>query len=319
MPGRSPYVLAALASAAVARLEPRAVTSLQVPGDFDAAVVLTADGDRLEVRAPRTARAGAELAAEVELLADLARLCDKGSLPFQVPRVVGSVIATPSRSAAAPIAPADGGQVVVQRPLPGRPVSVAALAADPALCRDLGRTIAAIHQIPISVVEQAGMPSYAADEYRQRHLAELDEVAASGKIPAELLKRWEEKLEDVAIWRFQPVVTHGDLDAELVNVADGKIAAITGWSHARVADPADDLVWLAAALPPEAFQQLLESYTAARGQIDDPAIADRAALGSELALARWLRHGLLNDLPDVVSDAVAMLTDLAGQVSAASN
>lgn len=313
MPGWSPYVLAALASAAVARLEPHAVTSLQVPGDFDAAVVITKDGDRLEVRAPTTARAGAELAVEVELLGDLVRLTENGVLPFEVPRIVGTAVAEPRCSPDAAQTPL-GGQVVVQRPLPGKPISLSGLGINSRATTDLARAIAAIHRIPIGVIEQSGMPIYSADEYRQRHLTEIDEAAPSGKIPAELLKRWEEQLEDVAMWRFQPVVTHGDLDAELIYTEDGAVTAIAGWSHAKVADPADDLAWLAASVPEDVFGEILTKYNESRGGIVDPGLAARARLVSELALVRWLRHGLLNDLPDVVTDAVAMMADLAEQV-----
>jgi len=310
MPGWSPYVLAALASAAVARLEPHAVTSLHVPGDYDGAVVITKDGERLEVRAPTTPRAGGELAAEIELLSDLVRLRERSTLPFDVPRIVGTAVAAPPRGPGSH----GGGQVVVQRPLPGRPIDVGALTTDSPLAADLARAIAAIHQLPVAAIEQAGMPVYAADEYRQRQLTEIDEAATSGKIPPALMRRWEGQLEDVGTWRFQPVVTHGDLDAELVHVENDKIAAIAGWSHAKVADPADDFAWLAATVPDEVFEEVLAKYFAARGGIVDPGLAARARLGSELALVRWLRHGMLNDLPEVVADAVAMLTDLAEQL-----
>jgi hypothetical protein len=42
----------------------------------------------------------------------------------------------------------------------------------------------------------------------------------------------------------------------------------------------------------------------------DPRLVDRALLVGELALARWLLHGVRRSLPDVVADAESMLADL---------
>lgn len=332
MPSRSPYVLAALATAAVPRLEPQAVSSLSVPGDYEAARVLTTSGETVDVRAPRTARAGAELAAEVELLAELIRYRKNGSLPFDVPEILGSVVPNPGRSGKprrvksgirfstdddedrrAPEPAQPTGQIVVQRPLAGKELDLARLSGNPELPGNLGRAVAAIHNLPTDVIENSGLPVYSAPEYQERLLVELDESAETGKIPAVLLRRWEEKLEDVSTWRFQPVVVHGDLDAELVRIDHDAVAAISGWSHARVADPADDLVWLAAAASPSEWDAIMAGYQQERGDFADPHLRDRALLGGELALARWLRHGTLNNLPDVVADAEAMLGDLAKQ------
>lgn len=330
MPVRSPYVLAALATAAVPRLEPRAVSWLAVPGDYDAARIVTTSGETVEVRAPRTARAGAELAAEVELLAELVRYRASGALPFDVPEIIGSVVPNPGRSGKprrvksgirfstddedpprAPEPPQQTGQVIVQRSLPGEELALARISGNAELAANLGRAVAAIHKLPTEVIDNSGLPVYSAPEYQERLLAELDESAETGKIPAVLLRRWEDKLEDVATWKFQPVVVHGDLDAELVRVADDAVTAISGWSHARVADPADDLVWLAAAASQPEWDTIMTAYQGERGHFVDPHLRERALLGGELALARWLRHGTLNELPDVVADAEAMLLDLA--------
>ncbi|WP_245993162.1 phosphotransferase [Xylanimonas allomyrinae] len=180
----------------------------------------------------------------------------------------------------------------------------------PGLAADLGRTLAAIHELPVSVIETCGLPSYTADVYRERRLVELDEAAATGRVPTPLLRRWEAALEDVALWRFRPVVVHGDLAADQVLVAGGRVAAVTGWSDARVADPADDLAWLLVAAPPDAVDSIMEAYQLRRTELQDPRLVDRALLVGELALARWLLHGVRQGLPEVVADAEAMLTDL---------
>lgn len=267
-------------------------------GEYDVAVVTAADGTQWEVRAPQTTMAGAALEAEMELLESLALYQEAGVLPFAVPRIAGSALLP------------EGGRAVVHKHIVGTPLDIEALHPGPGLAADLGRTLAAVHELPASVVEACGLPSYTAEVYRDRRLVELDEAAATGRVPTALLRRWEAALEDVALWRFRPVVVHGDLAAEQVLVAGGRVAAITGWSDARVADPADDLAWLLVAAPPEAVDSIMEAYQLRRTELQDPRLVDRALLVGELALARWLLHGVRQHLPEIVADAEAMLADL---------
>jgi hypothetical protein len=90
---------------------------------------------------------------------------------------------------------------------------------------------------------------------------------------------------------------------------------VSGWANARVADPADDLAWLIAAAPENVSLSLLKSYQSSRHGFADPGLIDRTMLISELALARWLQYGLRENLPEVVTDASTMLSDLAANVA----
>ena len=75
-----------------------------------------------------------------------------------------------------------------------------------------------------------------------------------------------------------------------------------------MADPADDLAWLVVAAPADAVDSILEAYQLRRTELTDPHLLDRAMLAGELALARWLLHGVRTGDPDVVvDDAVGML------------
>jgi aminoglycoside phosphotransferase (APT) family kinase protein len=294
---RSPYVLAALVSAALPAARPVQISVLGADEDVDEAVVEDAEGLHWVVRAPRTATAGATLEREVALLAAL----DGGParrLPFAVPVVAGS--------AALP----EGGRAVVVPRSPGEPVEPSTLRPGPGLAVSLGRAIAAIHELSPTVVEEAGLPIYEAAEYRERRLSELDRAAATGKVPPRLLQRWETALEDVGRWHFSPTVVHGDLAGEHVLAVEGSVSAVVGWGEAMVADPADDLAWLAAGAPADALAVVLESYARARAASPDRDVAFRARLAGELALARWLLHGVLTEDEEVVADAARMLTDL---------
>ncbi|QJW37436.1 phosphotransferase [Cellulosimicrobium protaetiae] len=295
---RSPLTLAALATAAVPGLDARSARPVEDPGDYDTAVVTDADGARWTVRAPRSLQAGAALEAEAELLTSLQLYADSGVLSFAVPRISGTALLP------------EGGRAVVHPALDGTALDVDGLRPGPGLAADLGRVLASIHELPRTIVDDAGLPGYDVEEYRARRMAELDEAAATGKVPAALLRRWETALEDVSLWRYQPVVVHGDLGPEQVLVARGRVVAVTDWASARVADPADDLAWLLVSAPPEAIDSIMEAYQLRRTELTDKNLVDRALLVGELALARWLLHGVRHGLDDVVADALDMLADL---------
>ncbi|MDQ0426394.1 MULTISPECIES: phosphotransferase [Cellulomonas] len=296
---RSPLALAALATVALPGLDAYDVRRPLQPGtDFDVAVVIDAQRQRWVVRAPQHAVAGAALEAEVALLDALGPFADDGRLPFAVPR--------PAGFAHLP----EGGRACVHREVPGRPLRLESLRPGPGLAAAVGRALASVHELPTSVVENAGLPVYDAAGYRERRQAEVDEAARTGLVPASLLRRWEQMLEDVAMWRFRPTVVHGDLSSDHVLVQDGAVAGVLDWGSAMVADPADDLSWLLVAAPQDAVDAILEAYLLRRTELTDPHLADRALLAGELALARWLLHGVRTHQQDVVDDAVQMLHDL---------
>lgn len=299
---RSTLALAALANAAVKGLTPVGVRPVPAPGtDFDTAVVTDAGGNEWTVRAPRRPAVGAALESELALLERLNDPVDV-LLPFKVPMPTGSV-ALP-----------EGGRAVVYQYLPGRPLHPGDLQPGPGLAASLGRALAALHEVPASVVESVGLPVYTAEEYRDRRLAEVDAAAETSHVPSRLLTRWERALEEVSRWKFTTTVTHGDLVATHVLAEDDEVVGILDWSEAKVADPADDLAWIAVGADESSLDAVLESYSVARSQTPDRSLAARARLAGELALARWLLHGTRQDSPEIIEDAIGMLEDLASDV-----
>jgi macrolide phosphotransferase len=299
MPPRSPLALAALATAAVKGLEPAATRPLEsAADDVDAAVVQDNLRRTWVVRAPRTPQAGIRMAQEEQLIGQL-----MSWLPFGLPQVEGS----------APLP--DGGRAVVHRQLAGHPMRPLELVHRPGLATAYGRAIAAIHELPTRLVEEAGLPVYSADEYRFRRLAEVDRAASTGKVPARLLARWERAVEEVGAWRFVPCCVHGDLAGDNVLVEGDDITGVTEWAEARVGDPADDLAWTAVGAGEQAWEAVFTAYRAARAEETDPALPRRARLAGEFALARWLLHGVNVDDAAIVDDAVQMLTDLDAAVA----
>lgn len=298
---RSPLVLAALADASVPGLLPVSVRGTTEPGaDFDTAVITDEQGREWVVRAPATDAAGVLLEAELTLLAALRT--EAATLPFALP--------TPETTIELPT----GGKGVVYPFLPGRPVQPGELTAGSGLAASLGQALAAIHDLPTAVGADLGLPAYAAEEYRSRRLLELDQAAGSGKVPSQLLTRWEKALEDVGRWRFIPTLVHGDLIAEHVLAEGDSITGVLDWGEAKIADPADDLAWLAVGADPVALDSVVAAYSAARTIEPDRHLVVRARLAGELALARWLMHGVTTKDSEIVTDAEAMLADLLKDV-----
>ena len=205
---RSPMELAAIATAAVPGLAPTGVASLPDDGnDFDSVLIVDAAKNRWRVRSPRHEEASMRLETELAALRAFSAGI-RASLPFQLPSVAGTVRQGPLRT-------------FVYNHLPGKQFSLEDLVALGSRCaRDLGSVMAAIHSMPASAIDRADLPSYAAEQVRQRRLNELDAAATTGMIPPRLLRRWEHALEDVALWRFNSTVIHGDLHEDQLLVQD---------------------------------------------------------------------------------------------------
>lgn len=300
---RKPIELAAVATAAVPGLTPTAVSSApDDPADFDSALLLDCDGKRWRVRAPRHAEASARLETEFLVLRAFAPGI-RAELPFLMPTVAGSVRQGPLST-------------FVYSHLAGATQSVEELSSGPdGLAREIGAALAAIHDLPRSLVRNADLPSYTPNEFRQRRLNELDQAATTGRIPPLLLRRWEHALEDVSLWRFNPCVVHGDLHEDNLLVDGSRVTAVTGWTDLRIGDPADDMAWLVASNEQDFVDAVLEHYTVSRRDAPDAHLIRRAALSAEFALAQYLVKGLAADNQDMIHDAESMLSALAGDVA----
>jgi len=149
----------------------------------------------------------------------------------------------------------------------------------------------------------------------QSKVQELDKAAGTGRVPAKLLSRWEEALEDVGLFRFHTTVTHGTVSQDSIYVSDQSVVAVSDFSHLSISDPAEDLKYLAGGALPSTFEDALLHYRSIRESADEN-IQQRSQLYSELELASWLNHCLATGEERAISDAEAMLEDLAEQLEA---
>ena len=301
-PRHTALSLAAMASVAVAGLNPTrlALPQSETPERHIIGVIDT-QGRHWEVHEARTDAVGASLEAEAEVLRRIGRVVDDGRLSFDVPRVAGSLRQKDAH-------------IQVRSHVEGKPIPVETLRPGPGMSAGLGKALGEIHELSMTVISEAGMPVYDAEEVRRRWLSLLDDTAATGRTPPALLGRWEQALEDTALWRFRPTVVHGDLAEENVLVAGGTVVAVRGWSQAHVGDPAEDLAWVYSSAPVDCLDSIEDAYDIARSEGVDRHLRERAELVSELSLARWLLHGVRTGDKPVINDAVAMLEDLAAQV-----
>ncbi|WP_050668801.1 phosphotransferase [Luteipulveratus halotolerans] len=290
-----PLALAALATAAVPGLRPVQVQGLAVrPGaPYQLAVVTTDDDRRLQVRSARTTAAAAALDQTERLATLLAK-----RLTFAMPRLVGSVTAR------------DGSTVGVVHLLPGSPVTWRDLQPRSEEARSLGRCLAELHDTDPRVYDEAGLPSYDADSYRSRRLAELDRAASTGHVPPGLLNRWERALEEVSLWRFATTPTHGGLHDGDVRVADGEVVALDSWEGAAVSDPAADFALLSLMAAPDAVDTVVESYAQSRRERPDTHLERRIRLAAELRRVTLLMEAAAAEDDPLVDRRAAALRRL---------
>ena len=304
---RTPAYLAAVASCAVPGLDAVAVRAARDMAGNRCDLGFVTDTQRRAwvVRVPSTAAVGAQLDTAAELLPLLHR-----RVPYGVPQPRG-FLAIPE------------GRAVVYPYLHGRSVVLGEVTPGPGVAVEIGRAIAALHNVERAVFEEAGVPVYDAEACRTRHLADLDRGAATGHVPTALLSRWERALEDVSAWRFAPTPVHGDLTGGrfLVTFSDeenpetASVRAVTGWEHAKIADPADDFAALFAECSPEAFESIVEAYSVTRIERPDRHLRHRAKVMYELRLLTQLLDAVHAAEPPLITRRAAELRALEERVA----
>lgn len=302
---RSPLTLAASVTSALPRVVVTGVGSLSegASGRYDSAIATLEDGRRVVVRVPVDDEADADLRAESRALTSLTAGV-RAVLPFGAPDVLGETTV-------------DGRHTLVQTLLPGYRVDAGHVPAGRGIATALGAATAQVHDLPVTVVRDAGLPMLTPTQVRDEAERLLDRAEATGLLPFGLLRRWSTALASDPLWRFETTVVLGGVDpAAFVfeDDADG-VPVVTGlltWGGLGVGDPAVDLRWTASA--PTAREDVLDTYARTSHRAPDSQLAERARLHAELEFARWLVHGHATGSAEVVADAVALLTSLEESV-----
>lgn len=296
---KTPLELAALATVAVPGLRVVGLCTPQYSDDIVSVTgIVDASGSRWTVTSPHDMVGGLELEDQDALLRRFSQAHENKLIPFRVPSPVGFARLK------------DGTRVIVHNDLGGRFMTEADFADPHVLPVSLARALGQLHNLPVGMYTGLDLPSYTSIELRNRHLAVLDEAATHTLIPANLWHRWESALNDIALWRFGTVPIHGDLQATNISIYEGAVRSISGFTSAHVGDPATDFSWVLAQASDTFLERFREAYSMAR-PLCDLHIETRAQLISELAIVRWLMHGVRADDSQVVDQARDMLLELA--------
>ena len=296
--GKSPLILAALATDAVSGLRVRNAVAISSDssGNFDSALLTDVDGENYIVRTPTTASAGTELELELQVLKNLNAY--KSRLGFDVPQAIGETREVPS-----------GNRVLVFKYVSGNPIDPRRLTAASAIASSVAKTIATIHSLPIELVQNNGLAEFSPAENIRLRVAELDRAMQSGQVPAILLQRWEDALADVSLFKYQPVVVHASLSFDTVLERSGEVVGVLDWKKVQLGDPALDFGWLSHE-DTETVESILLNYQLGRSGADSH-ILKRATLYAELEWVRWLLHGYAIKDTAIVQEAIEGLQDLA--------
>lgn len=295
--------LAALVTVAVPDADPVEVTGPHPSADaLLTARVSEATGRSWMVWAPTSKAASISIETQVDVLRALAREHRAGRLRPAVPAPRGLV-------------PIPGGRRALVTSAPeGRRLREDDLREAGMLADELGTALASLHSVDPAVVRQTGMPDYSVAECRTRLHALIDEAAGSAAIPAVLFDRWERFLSTDDLWRFTPRVVHGSLGAESCWWDGRNVSMISDLSRIHVGDPADDLAWVFSVASDPFLERFMRSYTDTRHMSSPHALTERASFMGEIALVKWLVHGMHSNDSEVIDDARGLLAELADAV-----
>ncbi|MFY9262061.1 MAG: phosphotransferase [Actinomycetaceae bacterium] len=299
---KSPFHLAALAVVAINGMQVVGVRGPHVvTPDFQYSGVLDSRGKHWIVKYPLHTHAATVIEAEASLAPALLEQLRAGYLPFDVMRPAGFARV------------AEGRAMVYLAPV-GKARDFTKLDATGA--NELGRTLAAIHQLPVETISNSGMPVYDAPAVQERLLAEVNEAVSTGSIPGILRRRWLNALENPELWNFPTRVVHGDVAAEQFLWSEGTVSCVLGFGQAHVGDPAEDFTSLVAGVEESLFNAVLTSYRNALADDIDEHFFTRTILLSELAVARWLMFGIRTADSSIIAEAEAMLAEIAAEIEA---
>ena len=278
-------------------------------GPIDAAVARLADGRTVIVRVARTEQAQTDLTEQARALGILSAGI-RHLLPFRAPQLLGQTLLGSQRA-------------IVVDFIDGYRVDAPDVPAGDGIASLLGQAIAALHDLPVTVLRAEGVPARSAEHSRTDAARVIERADAAGALPPVLRTRRRTLVDDDAAWRFEPTVVLDGIEANDFVFAGGerageggesaRIVGLLRWQGLAIADPAVDLRWTASA--PAAAPAVYDAYARASHRAPDASLDARARLYAELEFAKWLAHGAESGDDQIVRDAEALLASLVDTTS----
>lgn len=293
----NPFTLAALATTAVPGIELRGTVDDGSDADADHGAATMSDGRTVRISVPRTSTVLQRMRAQATALG-AATDGVRERLPFEIPTLLGRAATGDT-------------EVFVWTRLGGRAAVLDDLGTG-SMASSVAAAVAAIHDLPTSVIADASLPHRSAPRVRDDVLKVFDRAVATRRVPTPLLQRWEQAADNAELWQFTPTVVHGDLQAAALRVDEGLVHGVDGWHGLSVGDPARDLAWVLGSADFDAVDSVFADYALARP--GDRFLRSRAMLHAEIDIARWLLFGVERDDTATIEDAVGMLGELVGRV-----
>lgn len=155
----------------------------------------------------------------------------------------------------------------------------------------LGRFLDDLHLVPPEFVGMRAVSAAAVRDARRAEWSRLLDLAAAHLADGELERAASAigtVLDDDAMWRFGPCVTHGDLGPEHVLVSpSGDLAGVLDWEEVGIGDPAWDFAWFLHGMP-RAGERALAAY----GGAPDAGFLMRSRSSFVMMSLHELDHGL---------------------------
>lgn len=196
----------------------------------------------------------------------------------------------------------------------------AAPAQAPALARQIGIFLGALHAFPLeraaAAVAPLPLPSEGDGAGTRRHYADFYAYVRARVFPlldvparVRAAALWEPFLADDANFAFRPALIHADLAGEhiLCDPATGALTGVIDWGDARAGDPALDFTGLLRAAGPAFADVALAAYP---GPVD-PTFRRRMAFYARLIPYHEVRFGLDTHQPEHLTRGLAAIHESA--------
>jgi len=296
--GRPSLILAALAADAAPGFTFRNYRRIETNPDIHRLQLWDEDNASYQLLIPATPAGESEVAVELQALKIIEP--HKDSLGLETPKLIGQTLDS------------DGTGAMLLTLIGGETTDLAKYAPG-AFSKSIGEALARIHNLSPDIIRDAGLVEYDAGSILRLKVAEIDNIAQTGRVPSVLLSRWEAATEDIGLFRFHPTIVHGNISQETVMVSGQNISGLSGWSSLKIGDPAEDLRWLAGGALRTTLEDTILNYRASRETADEN-ISQRAQLYSELELGSWLAHCIDSQDAADISQAEDMIAELRDQL-----